>query len=174
MNAINSVPTAMYFDTFPTPVGTMIAVQSDAGVHYVDFQQGSRPLTLSQGWQRDATFCQPVREQLQAYFDRDLTRFTLRLAPLGTMFQQRVWQLLAEVPYGQTTTYGAMAQALQQPSAARAVGMATGRNPLAVILPCHRVVSSNRKLTGFRGGLPIKKFLLALEGLSVGEQRLHA
>lgn len=173
MNAISAVQTAMYFDTFTTPVGTMIAVQSEQGVHYVEFQEGSYPLAESDLWQRDAVFCQAAREQLQAYFDGDLTRFHLPLAPLGTAFQQRVWQVLGQVPYGQTTTYGEMAQVLEQPSAARAVGMATGRNPLAVILPCHRVVGSNRKLTGFRGGLPIKKFLLRLEGLNVDEQRLY-
>lgn len=172
IDTATSVDTAMYFDTFITPVGAMITVRSEQGLHYVEFQDGPSPLPVGEGWRRDALFCQAAREQLQAYFDGDLMRFTLPLAPLGTAFQQRVWSLLAKVPYGETITYGAMATQLQQPSAARAVGMATGRNPLSVILPCHRVVGSNRKLTGFRGGLPIKVFLLTLEGLAVDEQRL--
>lgn len=173
MNAIVPLNSTMYFDTFTTPVGDMITVQSEQGLHYVEFQEGAHPLAVADRWRRDAVFGQPAREQLQAYFDGDLTRFTLPLAPSGSAFQQRVWSILAAVPYGQTTTYGAMAKQLQQPSAARAVGMATGRNPLSVVLPCHRVVGSNRKLTGFRGGLPIKIFLLKLEGLAVDEQSLN-
>lgn len=171
MSAITPLNTPMYFDTFATLAGTMIAVQSERGLHYVEFQEGPYPLPVAGNWRRDRGFCQTAREQLLAYFDGSLTAFDLPLAPLGTDFQQRVWNALAEVPYGQTITYGDMARQLQQPSAARAVGMANGRNPLSIVLPCHRVVGTNRKLTGYRGGLPIKTLLLKLEGLMINEQQ---
>ncbi|WP_439136175.1 methylated-DNA--[protein]-cysteine S-methyltransferase, partial [Pseudomaricurvus sp.] len=105
-----------------------------------------------------------------AYFEGELTTFDLPLAPIGTEFQQRVWRALAKVPFGTTITYGEMATQLDQPSASRAVGMANGRNPLSIVLPCHRVVGTSRKLTGYRGGLPIKTFLLNLEGLRIDER----
>jgi methylated-DNA-[protein]-cysteine S-methyltransferase len=171
MSAITPLNTPMYFDTFDTPAGTMIAVQSERGLHYVEFQDGPHPLPIGSTWLRDADFCRTAREQLLAYFAGELTIFNLPMAPLGTDFQQRVWAVLAKVPYGQTITYGAMAKQLQQPSAARAVGMANGRNPLSIVLPCHRVVGSNHTLTGYRGGLPIKTLLLKLEGVTVNEQQ---
>lgn len=171
MAAISPQNTRMAFDTFNTPVGTMIVVQDDQGVRYIDFQDGPEPLSPVDSWQRDARFCQAAREQLQAYFVGELTQFDLPLAPIGTDFQQRVWTVLADVPYGQTISYGEMAKQLQHASAARAVGMANGRNPLAIVLPCHRVVGANRTLTGYRGGLPIKTFLLTLEGLTIDQQR---
>ncbi len=162
-----------YFDTFTSPVGEVIVVQDKQGVRYVDFQDGPKPLPIRAEWQRNPAFCRQAREQLQAYFAGDLTQFELPLAPIGTDFQQRVWHVLAEVPYGHTCSYGDMAQRLNQPTAARAVGMANGRNPISIILPCHRVVGSNRKLTGYRGGLPIKTFLLTLEGFSIDNQQIN-
>ncbi|NHO66274.1 methylated-DNA--[protein]-cysteine S-methyltransferase [Aestuariicella hydrocarbonica] len=161
----------MCFDTFTTPVGTLIVVQDEQGLRYIDFQDGPNPLTPMDSWQRDTHFCQAAREQLLAYFASELLRFELPLAPIGTAFQQRVWRVLAQVPYGTTMTYGEMAQQLNQPSASRAVGMANGRNPLAIVLPCHRVVGANRTLTGYRGGLPIKTCLLKLEGLAIDEPK---
>ena len=86
------------------------------------------------------------------------------LNPAGTPFQQRVWHQLQAIPYGQTVSYGAIADGIGQPAASRAVGMANGKNPLTIIVPCHRVIGSNGKLTGYAGGLTRKQFLLALEG----------
>lgn len=171
MSAIIPLNLPMHFDTFDTPAGTMITVQSERGLHYVEFQDSPHPLPIAANWQRNRDGCRDAREQLLAYFAGELITFDLPLAPLGTEFQQRVWKVLAEVPYGHITTYGEMARRLQQPSAARAVGMANGRNPLSIVLPCHRVVGSNRKLTGYRGGLPIKTLLLKLEGLMVNDQQ---
>lgn len=170
MNSITPQQTPMVFDTFSTPVGTMIVVQDEQGLRYIDFLDCPNPLPTVDSWRRDKLACQPAREQLQAYFAGELKRFDLPLALIGTDFQQRVWEVLAEVPFGTTITYGEMAKQLNQPSASRAVGMANGRNPLSIVLPCHRVVGSNRKLTGYRGGLPIKMFLLKLEGLNIDEQ----
>lgn len=170
MKPIIPQQTPMVFDTFSTPVGTMIVVQDDEGIRYIDFQDCPTPLTPAHSWKRDSRACQSAREQLLAYFNRELTCFDLPLAPIGTEFQQRVWSVLADVPFGTTITYGDMARQLHQPSASRAVGMANGRNPLSIVLPCHRVVGASRKLTGYRGGLPIKMALLKLEGLDINSQ----
>lgn len=107
--------------------------------------------------------------QLEAYFAGRLRRFDLPLNPRGTDFQRRVWQALCTIPYGQTITYGQLAEKAGNPHASRAVGMANSRNPLPVFIPCHRVVGSNGKLTGYTGGLDIKRKLLATEGITLFE-----
>ena len=101
--------------------------------------------------------------QLEAYFAGELESFTLPLAPHGTPFQMEVWRRLCDIPYGQTISYGEMARRIGNPKASRAVGLANGSNPIPIVIPCHRVIGSNGKLTGYGGGLPIKEKLLALE-----------
>jgi len=101
--------------------------------------------------------------QLAEYFAGDRREFDLELAPRGTPFQQLVWQQLARIPYGETRTYAALARALGRPSASRAVGAANGRNPLSIVVPCHRVIGASGELTGYAGGLPAKRWLLAHE-----------
>ena len=101
--------------------------------------------------------------ELREYFAGERRTFTVPLAPAGTPFQLRVWRALLEIPYGETTSYGELAQRLGQPTASRAVGLANGSNPIPVIIPCHRVIGANGSLTGYGGGLPIKQRLLALE-----------
>ncbi len=102
-------------------------------------------------------------DQLAAYFAGRLTEFTLPLAPVGTPFQRRVWAGLREIPYGETWSYGQLAGKIGSPAAARAVGLANGRNPIAVVIPCHRVIGSDGSLTGYGGGLDRKRYLLNLE-----------
>jgi methylated-DNA-[protein]-cysteine S-methyltransferase len=102
-------------------------------------------------------------DQLDAYFAGTLTRFTVPLSPRGTWFQQRVWEALQEIPYGQTESYGELAERIGSPGAARAVGLANGKNPIGIIIPCHRVVGATGSLTGYGGGLERKKQLLDLE-----------
>ncbi len=104
-------------------------------------------------------------EQLKEYFRGKRREFDLPLRPEGTAFQRRVWAVLAEIPYGQTVTYKDIAEKLGEPSACRAVGAANGKNPISIFLPCHRVIGSNGKLTGYAGGLPAKELLLKLEGI---------
>lgn len=101
--------------------------------------------------------------QLQAYFAGQLRRFTLPLRPQGTPFQQTVWELLREIPYGTTATYGEIASRAGNPKASRAVGMANNRNPIAIFIPCHRVIGSNGRLVGYAGGLDLKRLLLDIE-----------
>ena len=101
--------------------------------------------------------------QLRAYFAGELETFDLTLAPEGTPFQQRVWDELCKIAYGETISYGELAKRIGNPNASRAVGLANGSNPIPIVIPCHRVIGSNGKLTGYGGGLPIKGKLLALE-----------
>lgn len=101
--------------------------------------------------------------ELQAYFAGTLQRFTIPLNPRGTPFQAQVWALLREIPYAETTTYGALAARLGKPNASRAVGLANGANPLPIVIPCHRVIGASGRLTGFAGGLDAKAWLLAWE-----------
>jgi methylated-DNA-[protein]-cysteine S-methyltransferase len=108
-----------------------------------------------------------ARRELDDYFAGKLTRFTVGTAAHGTPFQQRVWAALRRIPYGATRTYGEQAAAIGSPRASRAVGLANGRNPIAIIVPCHRVIGSNGSLTGFGGGLHRKRFLLDLERRAV-------
>ncbi|MFE1170237.1 methylated-DNA--[protein]-cysteine S-methyltransferase [Nocardiopsis sp. NPDC058789] len=114
-------------------------------------------------WVRDEAPFTEVRKQLAAYFDGRLRQFDLPLAPAGTPWQLQVWQALTTIQYGATSSYGQLAQELGRPTASRAVGMANGRNPISVIVPCHRVIGANGSLTGYAGGLERKEFLLALE-----------
>ena len=113
-----------------------------------------------------------AREQLAAYFAGRLRRFDLPLAPRGTPFQLRVWRALQDIPYGQTCSYSELAAAISSPRACRAVGQANGRNPLMIVIPCHRVIAAGGGLGGYSGGLDIKRFLLRLEaGLPMPEDR---
>lgn len=115
-------------------------------------------------WQRDDAAFEDVTRQLRAYFAGELTTFELRLAPAGTPFQRRVWDVLLDIPYGTTTTYGRIASDLGDPHAMRAVGLANGRNPIAIVIPCHRVIGADGGLTGYGGGVHRKQWLLAHEG----------
>jgi methylated-DNA-[protein]-cysteine S-methyltransferase len=112
---------------------------------------------------RDDSAFTHAREQLDAYFAGALERFDIALAPRGTEFQRRVWDALLEIPYGATTSYGALAAKIGRPDAARAVGLANGRNPISIIVPCHRVIGAAGALTGYGGGLERKRWLLAHE-----------
>jgi methylated-DNA-[protein]-cysteine S-methyltransferase len=139
-----------------TPVGPLLLSAEDgrlSGVAFADSAEArsSEPVLLE------------AEAQLRAYFDGKLERFELPLAPRGTPFQLSVWEALLEIPYGSTTTYSELAAAIGRPSACRAVGAANGRNPLAVIVPCHRVIGAAGALTGYGGGLERKRLLLALE-----------
>ncbi|MDJ0342377.1 methylated-DNA--[protein]-cysteine S-methyltransferase [Streptomyces sp. H10-C2] len=125
-------------------------------------QQRHRPAEETFGDRDDSAFG-AVEEQLAAYFAGELTDFELPMTLLGTPFQQRVWSALRDIPYGETRSYGRLADLLGNPGASRAVGLANGKNPIGVIVPCHRVVGSTGSLTGYGGGLDRKRYLLAFE-----------
>ena len=151
-----------------SPVGRLTLTAGPAGLAGVYFEghaHGGPP----PGARGEAPVLSEARRQLDGYFAGKRTVFDLRLAPSGAAFQQRVWALLLRIPFGETHTYGALAAQLGNPNAARAVGAAVGRNPISIIVPCHRVVGASGALTGFAGGLDRKRWLLAHEQ---GERQL--
>ena len=146
-----------------SPVGRLTLVATDGVLCglYMD-EQRHRPRQEVFG-PRDDTHSHDAIEQLNAYFAGDLKEFDLELAMNGTEFQRRVWTELREIPYGETVSYGELAQRMGRPSASRAVGLANGKNPIGIIVPCHRVIGSTGSLTGYGGGLPRKRYLLSFE-----------
>ena len=143
-----------------SPVGPLTLVSEGARLTGVHFQGWSQP---EQSRSAPDAVLDSARRQLDAYFSGRSTTFDLPLGPEGTPFQLTVWSALLEIPYGETRSYAQLAAAVRNPSATRAVGAANGRNPIAIVVPCHRVIGANGSLTGFGGGLERKKFLLRLE-----------
>jgi methylated-DNA-[protein]-cysteine S-methyltransferase len=153
----------MRYTRVPTPCGPLLLVINEQGLCHVDFCHSPHPVQVEENWLPDEAALAPYAEQFSAYFAGRLQAFELPLAARGTEFQQQVWQALGRIPYGQTRSYADIADTIGNPKAVRAVGAANGRNPLAIIVPCHRVIGRNGSLTGYAGGLAIKQFLLALE-----------
>ena len=154
----------MRYDFLETGViGTLILAGDEDGLRRIDFEAGRHRLPVPEDWKKDAAFFREVKKQLAAYFAGELQAFDLPLAPEGTPFQLAVWESLRTIPYGALVSYRDVAAAVGKPKAARPVGGAVGRNPLAIVIPCHRVVGSNGSLTGFGGGLSIKQRLIDLE-----------
>ena len=147
-----------------SPVGRLRLAADDAGLRELRFGGRCEPAGVNPLWREDPAPLSETMRQLRAYFAGELRTFDLPLAPQGTPFQLHVWQQLRKIPWGETISYGELATRIGNPKASRAVGLANGANPIAIIVPCHRVIGSNGKLTGYGGGLPIKEFLLALEG----------
>lgn len=155
----------MFFITCDSPIGVLTLAASGDALERLGLPQGRHPLTLPAEWVGAATpVLDEARRQLEAYFSGGLRRFDLPLAPRGTPFQLEVWAELARIPYGTTISYAALATRIGRPRAVRAVGLANGQNPLPIVLPCHRVIGADGRLTGYGGGLPAKSFLLRLEG----------
>jgi methylated-DNA-[protein]-cysteine S-methyltransferase len=154
----------LYWHELDSPVGRLLLAGDGESLIHVCFQTGPRPRQPAKDWVVDAAPFRRVIAQLGEYFAGKRRQFDLPLAPRGTEFQRRVWRALREIPYGQTVSYGELARRIGKPSASRAVGLANGANPLPIIVPCHRVIGADGSLTGFGGGLPIKRTLLALEG----------
>jgi methylated-DNA-[protein]-cysteine S-methyltransferase len=153
----------MSYTTIPSPIGPLILAATDSGLHQILFVNGRHPAAPNPAWREDPKPLQEPIRQLRAYFAGELESFTVPLAPQGTPFQLKVWKLLADIPFGETISYGELARRAGNPRASRAVGLANGSNPIPIIIPCHRVIGSTGKLTGYGGGLPIKEKLLSLE-----------
>jgi methylated-DNA-[protein]-cysteine S-methyltransferase len=154
----------MYYDYFDTGlIGTLTLVGDDAGLRRIEFEKKKAPLAIEPDWQRNPNLFAPAKNQLAAYFNGELQQFDLPLAPKGTAFQLSVWEALKKIPYGGLASYGEIAAAIGNPKAVRAVGGANARNPIPIIIPCHRVIGSDGSLTGFGGGLTTKQRLIDLE-----------
>jgi methylated-DNA-[protein]-cysteine S-methyltransferase len=162
--------------TVDTPVGEMMVVGDEDAVHFVHLPGSFDSGRFRSDRQGRPAAVRAATEQIDAYFRGILTRFDLPLDPAGTEFQRRVWQALADIPYGATESYGSLATRVGNPRACRAVGLANGRNPIPLVLPCHRVIGANGTLTGYGGGLELKQRLLDHERqtLSEGEPRPRA
>jgi len=150
-----------------SPTGPLYIVASEKGLHEVSWRQARIPMCEKP----DGVIKETVR-QLEEYFAGKRREFNLPLAPEGTEFQMRVWDQLRTIPYGMTKSYGEIARKIGNPKASRAVGAANGQNPLGIVVPCHRVIGSTGKLTGFAGGMKNKEFLLNLESGQTGFVRL--
>jgi methylated-DNA-[protein]-cysteine S-methyltransferase len=150
-----------------SPAGTILLARTEAGITHIQFEEGKYPVRPRDSWRREEKPLLEAVDQLRAYFDGRRFRFDLPLAPAGTPFQQRVWDALRRIPCGETRSYGEIAKAIDFPTGSRAVGAANGRNPIAIVIPCHRVIGANGALTGYAGGLRIKKALLDHEATIV-------
>lgn len=167
------------FTVIDGPLGPFFLGGSPAGLHIAEFLEEGRDeqvlrarleaaaAALGAAAGEAAAVVTAAAEQMREYFEGRRTDFVLPLAPRGTAFQQAVWAQLRGIPHGRTTSYGAVARAVGRPAASRAVGAAVGRNPLAVIVPCHRVIGSSGALTGYASGLDRKRWLLTHEGIAV-------
>ncbi len=122
---------------------------------------------IKDGWIEDDRAFQTAIKELELYFNKEIKRFNVPIKPIGTNFQKRVWRELLKIPYGTTISYQELAKSAGNPKASRAVGNANGKNPIAIIIPCHRVISKNGTIGGFSGGVEIKKELLKLEGVEI-------
>ena len=154
------------YSYFESPIGRLL-LTSDGTALTGLYMEPSRKAQSTDGWTEDVTVAplSTTVRQLAEYFDGTRREFDLPLRLQGTTFQTRVWRELTEIPYGETRSYGQLAKRIDKPSASRAVGLANGRNPISILVPCHRVIGADGSLTGYGGGIERKRWLLAHEGL---------
>lgn len=163
----------------PSPVGKLLLVADAGGLLELAFAEGRTAPVIDPAWiditgKPDGMLVREAVRQLEAFFAGKRLDFDLPLRPRGTAFQQRVWNLLREIPFGETISYGELARRAGNPAASRAVGLANGSNPIAIVIPCHRVIGSNGKLTGYGGGLPNKRWLIDFERSHLfGQHLMH-
>jgi O-6-methylguanine DNA methyltransferase len=173
----------MKYCLLPSPLGKIVAAADGEGLRWLEFQRkrdGRFPIPTD--WEKDPSFPLLLRagEQLRSYFEGSRRTFSIPLAPVGTPFQLRVWTELREIPFGETVSYTELARRAGKPHAVRAAGAANGKNPISILIPCHRVVGLDGSLTGYGGGLGRKQALLELEGARVSRHlrperpRVHA
>lgn len=153
----------IYFTEMPSPIGRLKLFGTESAVSGVFMENHKGEFASLSDATRDAAPLSETRRQLEEYFAGERQEFSVELAAHGTDFQKQVWLALRAIPFGQTVTYGDIARQIGNPNAVRAVGLANGRNPISIIVPCHRVIGADGSLTGYGGGLERKRFLLALE-----------
>ena len=153
----------MQYAVMESPVGPLTIGGDETGLKFIFFPTDRVPEPDLYGRSSGCSVIKETTRQLQAYFERKLTEFDLPCKPEGTAFQMKVWRELQKIPYGSVISYGELARRIGMPTASRAVGAANGSNPIPIVIPCHRVIGSNGKLTGYGGGVQIKEALLRLE-----------
>ncbi len=154
---------AMLYSTIDSPIGELLLLGTEGALHGLYMQAAPRPKAIAADWEHAPAAFSAASEQLREYFAGERTSFDLPLVLDGSLFQRQVWRALRDIGYGETLSYGELARRIGHPSAARAVGLANGSNPISVIVPCHRVIGANGTLTGYGGGLARKRALLDLE-----------
>jgi len=152
-----------FYSRFDSPVGSLLLAGSKTGLQMISFCSGKRTKKPDAAWQEDESAFTEVVRQLKSYFAGERKIFDLPLLLEGTDFQKKVWAALRSIPYGKTVSYQTLAETIGFPTAVRAVGAANGANPIPIVIPCHRVIGKDGSLTGFGGGLGLKKKLLELE-----------
>jgi methylated-DNA-[protein]-cysteine S-methyltransferase len=155
-----------FWDEIDTPIGRLLLASDGVRLSEVHFQSGSGPRALAPGLERNAKLFEIAKTQLAEYFRGARRVFDIPIAAKGTAFQRDIWRALREIPFGETRSYSALAQSLGKPDAVRAVAQANGANPLPIIIPCHRVIGADGSLTGFGGGIAIKRWLLEHESVA--------
>lgn len=158
--SVTGAPVVTKTTTLDSPVGPLTLAARDGCLTGVHMEDQRHAPTDTAAWQRDDAVFTEVARQIEAYFAGELDRFDLPMRPVGSEFQQRVWLGLREIPYGETISYGELARRVGNARASRAVGLANGRNPIGIIVPCHRVIGADGTLTGYGGGLDRKRWLL--------------
>ena len=158
----------MFYTMLASPVGELLLAGDEDALHTIGFPSGRGAVVPDAGWEPNPAPFADTTRQLEDYFAGKRRTFDLPLAPTGTPFQREVLAALQQIPYGETRIYGELAKAVGRPRASRAVGAANGRNPLPIVIPCHRAIGSDGSLTGFGGGLATKRFLLGLERRHAG------
>jgi methylated-DNA-[protein]-cysteine S-methyltransferase len=157
----------MYYDKFTTQLAeqacAIILVGDEQGISQLLVDNGTKKIVIAGQWTHSSTFFSDAKQQLREFFAGQRQAFELNLNPAGTAFQQSVWQQLRAIPFGELHSYKDIATALGNPKASRAVGMANNKNPIPIIIPCHRVIGADKKLVGYTYGLPLKKQLIELE-----------
>ena len=148
---------------YQSPIGTLLLVGTDGVLEELNFPNRLEQIEIADDWQCDEECFKQALQQLAEYFAGSRQHFDLKIDPKGTVFQKSVWQELRKIPFGKTASYGEIAKRIGNSKACRAVGLANAKNPLPIIVPCHRVIGKDGSLTGFGGGLKIKKQLLDLE-----------
>jgi methylated-DNA-[protein]-cysteine S-methyltransferase len=164
----------IYYTWINSPVNELLLTSDGRSLTGLYLKGQKHFPTITPDWNETEEPFDQVQQQLKEYFTHQRQTFDLPLNPQGTDFQQQVWKLLRQIPFSQTLSYGALAQMLGQPNASRAVGAANGRNPISIIVPCHRVIASNGNLTGYAGGVDRKQWLLnhEINGCKISEQLL--
>jgi methylated-DNA-[protein]-cysteine S-methyltransferase len=158
-----SAAAARRYATISSPIGELLLVGDGRALHGLHMQDGPHPRRIAPSWHHDPSAFAGVRAQLAQYFAGERTRFDVEMVLDGSPFQVRVWRALCAIPYGETVSYSQLARSVGAPTSARAVGLANARNPISIIVPCHRVIGADGSLTGYGGGLERKRALLELE-----------
>ena len=166
LQMLKQLPRETFWEDVASPLGPLTVLASDNGIHTIAFA-GDRTEQAKTNLPRAVNhpIINAATKQLAMYFDGEMKVFDLPLDLRGTKFQKRVWKLLLEIPFGETRTYGDIARALGNADASQAVGAANGKNPVAIVVPCHRVIGASGHLTGYAGGMDKKRFLLTHEGV---------